>query len=32
VDRHHGRAWAEGTVGDGAAFFFTLQAAPVASA
>jgi PAS domain S-box-containing protein len=27
VDRHNGRAWAEGAVGDGAAFFFTLQAA-----
>ena len=27
VDRHHGRTWAEGTVGDGATFFFTLQAA-----
>ena len=27
VDRHHGHTWAEGTVGDGAAFFFTLQAA-----
>ena len=29
VDRHNGRAWAEGAVGDGAAFFFTLQAAPL---
>jgi PAS domain S-box-containing protein len=28
VDRHNGRAWAEGTVGDGATFFFTLQAEP----
>ena len=27
MDRHNGRAWAEGTVGDGATFFFTLQAA-----
>jgi two-component system, cell cycle sensor histidine kinase and response regulator CckA len=27
VDRHNGRAWAEGTVGVGATFFFTLQAA-----
>ena len=27
VDRHNGRIWAEGTVGDGATFFFTLQAA-----
>ena len=27
VDRHGGRTWAEGTVGDGATFFFTLQAA-----
>ena len=27
VDRHHGRTWAESTVGDGATFFFTLQAA-----
>jgi PAS domain S-box-containing protein len=32
VDRHHGRAWAEGTVGDGATFFFTLQAAEQAGA
>ena len=27
VDRHDGRTWAEGTVDDGATFFFTLQAA-----
>jgi PAS domain S-box-containing protein len=27
VDRHNGRTWAEGAVGDGATFFFTLQAA-----
>jgi two-component system, cell cycle sensor histidine kinase and response regulator CckA len=27
VDRHDGRAWAEGMVGVGATFFFTLQAA-----
>jgi light-regulated signal transduction histidine kinase (bacteriophytochrome) len=27
VDRHNGRTWAEGKVGDGATFFFTLQAA-----
>ena len=27
VDRHNGRAWAEGTAGNGATFFFTLQAA-----
>jgi two-component system, cell cycle sensor histidine kinase and response regulator CckA len=27
VDRHDGRAWAEGTIGEGATFFFTLQAA-----
>ena len=27
VDRHNGRIWAEGTVGHGATFFFTLQAA-----
>jgi len=27
VDRHNGRTWAEGTVGDGATFFFTLLAA-----
>jgi PAS domain S-box-containing protein len=27
VDRHNGRAWAEGAVGEGATFFFTLQAA-----
>jgi light-regulated signal transduction histidine kinase (bacteriophytochrome) len=26
VDRHHGRTWAEGTVSNGATFFFTLQA------
>ncbi len=32
VDRHDGRAWAEGTVGDGATFFFTLQAAEPAGA
>ena len=31
VDRHHGRAWAEGTVGAGATFFFTLQAAEPAT-
>jgi len=29
VERHGGRAWAEGAVGTGAAFFFTLQAADV---
>jgi len=27
VDRHHGRTWAEGAVGDGATFFFTLRTA-----
>jgi PAS domain S-box-containing protein len=27
VDRHNGRTWAEGKVGQGATFFFTLQAA-----
>ena len=27
VDRHNGRTWAEGAVGDGATFFFTLRAA-----
>jgi len=27
VDRHNGRTWAEGAVGGGATFFFTLQAA-----
>ena len=32
VDRHDGRAWAEGTVGNGATFFFTLQAAEPAGA
>jgi len=31
VDRHNGRAWAEGTVGVGATFFFTLQAAAPAA-
>jgi PAS domain S-box-containing protein len=31
VDRHNGRAWAEGAVGDGATFFFTLQAAEAAT-
>jgi light-regulated signal transduction histidine kinase (bacteriophytochrome) len=31
VDRHNGRTWAEGTVGDGATFFFTLQAAEPAA-
>ena len=32
VDRHDGRTWAEGTIGDGATFFFTLQAAKPATA
>ena len=32
VDRHNGRTWAEGAVGDGATFFFTLQAAEPATA
>lgn len=27
IDRHNGRTWAEGTVGGGATFFFTLRAA-----
>ncbi len=31
VDRHNGRTWAEGTVGDGATFYFTLQAAEPAA-
>src|ERR1700689_133500 len=31
VDRHNGRAWAEGAVGGGATFFFTLQAAEPAT-
>ena len=32
VERHNGRTWAEGAVGDGATFFFTLQAAEPATA
>jgi PAS domain S-box-containing protein len=32
VGRHDGRTWAEGTIGDGATFFFTLQAAKPATA
>ena len=31
VDRHGGQTWAEGTVGEGATFFFTLQAAEPAA-
>jgi light-regulated signal transduction histidine kinase (bacteriophytochrome) len=31
VDRHNGRAWAEGAVAGGATFFFTLQAAEPAT-
>ena len=31
VDRHNGRTWAEGTVGEGATFFFTLRAAEPAA-
>ena len=31
VDRHGGHTWAEGTVGEGATFFFTLQAAEPAA-
>jgi light-regulated signal transduction histidine kinase (bacteriophytochrome) len=29
VDRHNGLTWAEGAIGEGATFFFTLQAAAV---
>jgi len=31
VDRHGGHTWAEGTLGNGATFFFTLQAAEPAA-
>jgi light-regulated signal transduction histidine kinase (bacteriophytochrome) len=31
VDRHNGRTWAEGTPGEGATYFFTLQAAKPAT-